>query len=140
MTAFATTTQYRAKYSTDLSDAVLTVWLDDATDIMVAELERAGVDYSHASEAYASRLCRVCRDMVHRAIGDGSASAMSIPFGATQASMAAGGYSESFTMGNPYGDLYMKAVEKKQLGITSGGFAVAVPSYGNAEVDDDTGN
>ena len=140
MTAFATTTQYRAKYDTDLSDAVLTVWLDDATDIMAAEMDRAGVDYSTPSEDFAARLCRVCRDMVHRAIGDGSASAMSIPFGATQASMAAGGYSESFTMGNPYGDLYMKAVEKKQLGITSGGFAVAVPSYGNAEVDDDTGN
>ena len=137
MTAFATTTQYREKYSTELTDAVLGVWLADASDIMAAEMDRAGVDYSHASEEFTARLVRVCRDMVHRAVGDGSASAMSIPFGATQASMAAGGYSESFTIGNPYGDLYMKAAERKALGIGSGGFAVAVPSYGNAEVSDD---
>ena len=137
MTAFATTTQYREKYSTELTDAVLGVWLADASDIMAAEMDRAGVDYSHASEEFTARLVRVCRDMVHRAVGDGSASAMSIPFGATQASMAAGGYSESFTIGNPYGDLYMKAAERKALGIGSGGFAVAVPSYGNAEVSND---
>ena len=137
MTAFATTTQYREKYSTELTDAVLGVWLADASDIMAAEMDRAGVDYSHASEEFTARLVRVCRDMVHRAVGDGSASTLSIPFGATQASMAAGGYSESFTIGNPYGDLYMKAAERKALGIGSGGFAVAVPSYGNAEVSDD---
>ena len=137
MTAFATTAQYRAKYQTDLSDTVLEVWLADASDIMAAEMDRAGVDYSHASEEFSARLVRVCRDMVHRAIGDGSASAMSIPFGSTQASMSAGGYSESFTIGNPYGDLYMKAAERTSLGIGSGGFAVAVPSFGNAEVSDD---
>lgn len=137
MTAFATTAQYRAKYDTDLTDAALTVWLDDASDIMAAEMDRAGVDYSDPDETFAARLCRVCRDMTHRAIGDGSASSMGIPFGATQASMAAGGYSESFTMGNPYGDLYLKAAERRSLGIGTGGFAVAAPSYGNAEVSDD---
>ena len=137
MTAFATTTQYRAKYDTDLTDAVLTVWLADASDIMAAEMDRAGVDYSNPSEAFAARLCRVCRDMVRRAIGDGSKASFAIPYGSTQASMAAGGYSESFTIGNPYGDLYMKAAEKRELGIYSGGFGVAVPSYGNLEVSDD---
>ena len=140
MTAFATTTQYRAKYETDLADAALSEWLTDATDKMKAAMDKAGVDYSAPGEDFAARLCRVCRDMVHRAIGDGSASALSIPFGATQASMAAGGYSESFTMGNPYGDLYLKAAEKEELGITSGGFAVAAPSYGNAEVPHDQGD
>ena len=135
--AFATTTQYRAKYKTDLTDAELTVWLADASDIMADEMDRAHVDYSNPSEEFAARLCRICRDMVHRAIGDGSTAAMSIPFGSTQASMAAGGYSESFTIGNPYGDLFMKEKEKQSLGVLRGGFAVAVPSYGNAVVDDD---
>ena len=134
MAEFATTDDYREKYDTDLDDDMLAVWLADASDIMAAEMDRAGVDYSEPSEAFAARLKRVCRDMVRRAIGDGSASSASIPYGATQASMAAGGYSESFTMGNPYGDLYIKAAERKALGIGTGGFAVAVPSYGNIEV------
>jgi len=137
MTSFATTTQYHEKYDTDMSDSALAVWLADASDIMAGEMDKAGIDYSNPSEQFAARLVRVCRDMVHRAIGDGSASALGIPFGAKQASMAAGGYSESFTMDNPYGDLYMKAAERRALGIGSGGFSVAVPSYGNAEVDDD---
>ena len=134
MEAFATTAEYREKYETDMDDGRLGMWLADASDIMAFEMDRAGVDYSEPDDAFAARLCRICRDMVHRAIGDGSASAASIPYGATQASMAAGGYSESFTIGNPYGDLFMKDKERKALGIGSGGFAVAVPSYGNAEV------
>ena len=117
MEAFATTAEYRDKYDT--------------------EMDSAGVDYSNPDAKLTSRLLRVCRDMVHRAIGDGTDSAASIPFGATQASMAAGGYSESFTIGNPYGDLYLKDRERKSLGIKAIGFAVAVPSYGNAEVHDD---
>jgi hypothetical protein len=137
MTAFATVAQYKAKYDTDMSDTSLAVWLADASDIMAAEMDKAGIDYSNPDEDFAARLCRVCRDMVHRAIGDGSASAMGIPFGAKQASMAAGGYTQSFTMDNPYGDLYLKAAERRALGIGSGGFAVAIPSYGNAEVAPD---
>ena len=137
MTAFATTTEYRAKYDTDMSDTALAVWLADASNIMAAEMDRAGVDYSTPSEDFAATLVRVCRDMVRRAIGDGSLSAMSVPFGSTQASMSAGGYSESFTIGNPYGDLYIKAAERRDLGIVRGGFAVAVPSYGNLEAQDD---
>lgn len=135
--AFATTAQYRAKYATELDDDTLAEWLADASDIMAAEMDRGGVDYSDPDESFAARLMRVCRDMVHRAIGDGSYSAMSIPFGSTQASMAAGGYSESFTIGNPYGDLYLKAADRRALGMTGSGFAVAVPSFGNAEVPDD---
>ena len=140
MTAFATTAQYRAKYETDLNDEKLGEWLADASDVMAAAMDKAGVDYSHPSEEFAKRLLRVCRDMVHRAIGDGSDSALAVPFGSTQASMSAGGYSMSFTNGNPYGDLYIKAAEKEQLGLTSGGFAVAAPSYGNAEVPHDQGD
>ena len=100
--AFATTTQYRAKYDTDLTDAALTVWLADASDIMADEMDNAGVDYDHPDESFAARLCRVCRDMVHRAIGDGSRATMGIPFGAKQASITAGSYSEQFTIDNPY--------------------------------------
>ena len=134
MEAFATTYDYRAKYSTDMDDDALEVWLADASDIMAVKMDRAGVDYSQPDSKFATRLMRICRDMVHRAIGDGSEASASIPYGVTQASMSAGGYSESFTIGNPYGDLYIKADELKALGVGSGGFSVAVPSYGNAEV------
>lgn len=137
MQAFATAAEYRDKYNTDMDDDRLSEWLADASDIMMSEMDSAGVDYSDPDAKMAARLIRVCRDMVHRAIGDGTDAAASIPFGATQASMAAGGYSESFTIGNPYGDLYLKDRERKSLGIKAIGFAVAVPSYGNAEVHND---
>ena len=137
MDAFATVSQYREKYSTGMPDSELAVWLDDASDIMASEMDKAGVDYSDPDETFAARLCRVCRDMVRRAIGDGSASAMDIPFGATQASITAGSYSQQFTVGNPYGDLYLRAAERRALGIAASGFGIAVPSFGNAEVPDD---
>lgn len=136
MDAFATVSQYREKYSTDMPDSELAVWLDDASDIMAGEMDSAGVDYSHPDETFEARLCRVCRDMVRRAIGDGSRAVLGIPFGAKQASMTAGGYSEQFTIDNPFGDLYLKASERRALGISASGFGIAVPSFGNAEVPD----
>ena len=134
MKPFATVAEYRAKYDTDLDDQRLFVWLADASDMMAEKMDKAGVDYSEPAASLSAKLTRICRDMVHRAIGDGSTASAAIPYGATQASMAAGGYSESFTMGNPYGDLFMKQAELEALGISKGGFAIAVPSYGNAEV------
>ena len=129
--------QYRAKYDTDLTDAALLVWLEDASDIMAGEMDSAGVDYSDPDETFAARLCRVCRDMVRRAIGDGSQATLGIPFGAKQASMTAGSYSEQFTIDNPFGDLYLRAAERRALGIAASGFGIAIPSFGNAEVSDD---
>ena len=135
--AFATTAEYRAKYDTDMPDEALAVWLDDASDIMAGEMDAAGVDYSNPDETFEARLCRVCRDMVRRAIGDGSNAALGVPFGAKQASMTAGGYSEQFTIDNPFGDLYLRAAERRALGIAASGFGISVPSFGNAEVPDD---
>ena len=129
--AYATADQYRAKYSADMADSALSEWLADASGVIDDELAKAG---KTAEGIDGQRLMRICRDMVHRAIGDGSAASFAIPSGATQASMSAGGYSESFTMGNPYGDLYMRASELSALGIGRGRFAVAAPSFGNAEV------
>lgn len=132
--AYATAEQYRVKYSTALTDAELGEWLEDASDVIDDEMAGAGLS---AGDADSTRLMRICRDMVHRAVGDGTESMMAIPSGVTQASMAAGGYSESFTIGNPYGDLYLRDREKSALGIKRGLFAVAAPSFGNAEVPDD---
>lgn len=118
--AFATVAEYRAKYATDMDDATLSEWLEDASSVMADAMDAACVDYYEPTDSMAARLKRICREMTHRAIGDGSDASLAIPFGATQASMAAGGYSVSSTMGNPYGDLFMTKAEKSALGIANG--------------------
>lgn len=56
--------------------------------------------------------CRV----VARAIGDGSG--YGIPTGATQGSMSAGGYSQSWTYGSgSVGELYLTKIEKQLLNL-----------------------
>lgn len=57
-----------------------------------------------------------CR-MVRRALGD---SDTTIPLGATQGTIAAGGYSQSWTVGanGSTGELYFGRLEKKLLGIS----------------------
>lgn len=56
-----------------------------------------------------------CR-MIARAIGDGSD--IGVPMGATQGSMSALGYSQSWTMsaGGGVGELYLSKAEKQMLG------------------------
>jgi hypothetical protein len=57
-----------------------------------------------------------CR-MVVRALGDGQTSG--VPIGATQGSMSALGYSQSWTMGSggATGDLYLSKSDRQLLGI-----------------------
>lgn len=56
----------------------------------------------------------VCR-IVRRAIGNGNDGA---PMGATQGSMSALGYSQSWTLGNgSNGELYLSKTEKQLLGL-----------------------
>ena len=59
----------------------------------------------------------VSRRMVRRALGDSSTAAM--PLGANQGSVAAGGYSQSWTIGSggSTGELYLSRIEKALLGI-----------------------
>lgn len=72
-------------------------------------------------DAYASNVaadvanlvsCRVVR----RALGSGTE--MAFPLGATQGTVSAGGYSQSWTLsGGSTGELYLSKVEKKLLGV-----------------------
>lgn len=59
-----------------------------------------------------------CR-MVRRALGDSSTAAM--PLGASQASIAAGGYSQSWTLGSggAAGELYLGRTERLLLGLSN---------------------
>lgn len=58
-----------------------------------------------------------CR-MVRRAIGDSGTS--SFPLGATQGTMSAGGYSQSWTLSSgSSGELYISKQDKKILGVSN---------------------
>lgn len=67
------------------------------------------------SEEQAELLKFVCTNMVCRVMAPG----MDI-FGASQASMTAGAYTQSVTFNTPLGDMYMTKLEKKLLGISAG--------------------
>lgn len=58
----------------------------------------------------------VCCNMVQRSMTAGTMDA----FGVTQQSMTAGPYTQSWTMANPSGDMYLTKMEKKLLGISTG--------------------
>jgi hypothetical protein len=57
----------------------------------------------------------VCCNMVIRALSATASDA----FGVSNASMAAGAYSQSWTYANPSGDMYLTKLEKRLLGVTS---------------------
>lgn len=84
-------------------------------------LEEAGVliDAMAAKASDDAKRVVSCR-MVRRAMGAGDDTSMvSAPMGSTQGSMAAGGYSQSWTIGGggAAGELYLGRTEKLLLGI-----------------------
>lgn len=113
MTPFATVEQYEARYGDVDDNDFLTEVLMDATREIAASLDQAGIDYSEPTEDYADRLMQVCRSVASRAIG----SEDDVPYGATQFSEGAGEYTQSFSIGNPYGDVFLTKSEKKMLGL-----------------------
>ena len=132
MEAFATVAQYKAKYSTDLSDEELGVWLDSASRYMRGELDASDVDYAHPSEDFAGSLMDVCRDVAHRAICDNEDDDLAIPNGATQVNMTGGSYSRGFSFGSAgYSSMFLTASEKLVLGIGRPRACVMSP-YGGA--------
>lgn len=128
MEPFASVEDYLARWPDDDTDgAVILEALRDATDVMSAELDDAGVDYAEPSEALAARLRRVCRTVAHRALG--STNDSDVPFGAEQLSQSADTFSASVRLANPYGDVFLTEQERRSLGIGAGGACVLSP-YG----------
>ena len=107
--AYATIEDVQARMTRTLSEDERTVCanlLDDAVAIINAYNE----------EAYEENKKIVSCRMVARAIGDGTDAG--IPMGATQGSMSALGYSQSWTIGSgAVGELYLSKLEKKLLGV-----------------------
>lgn len=114
--AYATVSDVEARtthtYTTD-EQTVISTLLDDAAVHIDA--------YNANATADAKKL--VSCSMVIRAIGDGDDV---VPLGATQGSLSAGGYSQSWTMGSGggSGELYLSKEERKLLG-----YGNAIGSY-----------
>lgn len=107
--AYATVTDLEARTTrtyTVAEKAVLATMLDDAGVLIDA--------YNINASADAKKIVS-CR-MVIRAFGDSDD--ISYPMGATQGSMTAGGYTQSWTVGSGggAGELYLSKMEKKLLG------------------------
>lgn len=107
--AYAAVSDVQARMSRDMTtdeQTLCATMLDDAAVIIDA--------YNAAASAEAKKIAS-CR-MVVRALGDGADAG--IPMGATQGSMSALGYSQSWTIGagGGSGELYIGKLEKKILG------------------------
>ena len=108
MSAYATTADVQARLN----------WTMDLAQRSICEelLNDAGViiDTFAASAPAETKKVVSCR-MVMRALGDGTVSG--VPMGATQGSMTAGPYSQSWTMSSgSTGELYLSKLEKSLLG------------------------
>ena len=104
--AYATVAQVAAGFRplTTEEQSVCAALLDEAAII---------IDAYNADASASAKQVVSCR-MVRRAIGAGDAS---VPMGATQGSMTAGPYSQSWTMSNgSTGELYLGKLERTLLG------------------------
>lgn len=111
MAAYATVADVQTRMSHDMTEqeqVICSTLLDDA---------RVMID-SIAPDANAAAKKVVSCRMVMRAMGDLDGGSQ-IPMGATQGSMSALGYSQSWTMGSSggTGELYLGKLEKQLLGL-----------------------
>ncbi len=109
MTTYATVADVQARMTRAMSadeQAMCDTMLEDAAVIIDAYNADASVD---------AKKIVSCR-MVIRAMGDGESGG--IPMGASQGSMTALGYTQSWTMGagGAAGEMYLGRLEKKLLG------------------------
>lgn len=91
----------------------------DEETVCATLLEDAGIliDQECGSDNVAVKGIVSCR-MVIRAIGDGSD--MTVPVGATQGSMSALGYAQSWTINSgSVGELYLSKADRRMLGMSN---------------------
>lgn len=110
MAAYAQTSDVEARTARAFDNsekAVIAKLLDDAAVM---------IDGYNANASADAKKVVSCR-MVLRAMGDGAA--YTVPMGATQGSMTAGVYTQSWTMGTggATGELYIGRAERKLLGV-----------------------
>lgn len=108
--AYATTSDVQARMLRTMSESetsLCSTLLDDAAALIDS------YDTSATDDVKKIVSCR----MVVRALGDGQTSG--VPLGATQGSMSALGYSQSWTIGSggAAGDLYLAKADRQLLGV-----------------------
>lgn len=110
--AYATVAEVQARMLRTLStdeQAVASTLLDDAAIL---------IDATHSTATDETKGVVSCR-MVVRALGDGQDAG--VPLGATQGSVSALGYAQSWTIGSggSFGDLYVSKTDKQMLGVSN---------------------
>ena len=106
--AYATIEDVQSRITINLSEQERTVCSALLDDVAVL------IDSFNQSAKEQTKKIVSCRAVI-RAIGDGSQSG--VPIGASQGSMSALGYSQSWTMGSgSTGEIYLSKTEKQMLG------------------------
>lgn len=110
--AYAAVTDVQARLSYELTEdqqALCSTLLDDAAVLIDATDTTASDDVKKVVS---------CRIVIRALPNTADASLVGVPVGATQGSMSALGYSQSWTIGSgSAGELYLSKVEKNLLGI-----------------------
>lgn len=124
MDPFATTAELEAYWRCLTPEEVARAedLLSRASAMMRLEMGRSGVPWEDPGPDLAAVMSTVCMDVVRRA--------MDVPEGmggVDTYSQGAVGYSESFKYANPGGDLFLKASERRALGIGRARVGSAVP-------------
>ena len=104
----------------DVQERITRKLSTDEEQVCEALLQDAGIiidAYNKDAEKSAKRVVS-CR-MVIRALVSGRSDSIGIPIGATQGSMSALGYSQSWTVGQggAVGEMYLGRLEKAMLGL-----------------------
>ena len=107
--AYATVTDVQNRMVRDLTTDEQTIVTNLLDDIAVL------IDAYNANASADAKKIVSCRAVI-RAIGNGD---MDVPVGATQGSMSALGYSQSWTVGSggSVAELYLSKTDKKYLGV-----------------------
>lgn len=110
--AYAAVTDVQARLSYELTEdqqALCSTLLDDAAVLIDSTDTTASDDVKKVVS---------CRIVIRALPNTADASLVGVPVGATQGSMSALGYSQSWTIGSgSAGELYLSKVEKNLLGI-----------------------
>lgn len=114
MEAFATVEDLKSRWRvlTDEEVPIAESLLVDASIVLASEFDRAHKSYENPDDVTLSALKMVCCAMVKRvmAVGDES-------IGTTQIGTTAGSFSQQRTYSQQAGDLYLRDMERRLLGI-----------------------
>lgn len=130
---FCTRDEYVARYGEPTDPGVLDECLAEASREIERAVREAGLADKLEDPDYLLDCKAVCRDMVFRVAES------SVPFGATQYTQSAAGFSESYSFARAYGSIKLNRADREKLGISrkhaAGCIKVAVHDAEGAEVE-----